>query len=67
MVYIAFSHKKSMTDKIFIIFIIALIPLSMLTPNFGISARQKWIILIPLFYFLISTIGIHLETKNQSN
>ena len=39
----------------------------MLTPNFGISARQKWIILIPLFYFLISTIGIHLETKNQSN
>ncbi len=63
------NHKKIHDrDKIFVIFfIIALIPLSMLTPNFGISARQKWIILIPLFYFLISTIGIHLETKNQNN
>jgi len=29
-------------------FIFALIPLSFLTPNFGISARQKWIILIPI-------------------
>tara|TARA_B100000989_G_scaffold297410_1_gene283114 strand:- start:926 stop:2131 length:1206 start_codon:yes stop_codon:yes gene_type:complete len=51
-------------DKIFVIFFItALIPLSVLTPNFGISARQKWIILIPFFYFLISTIEIYFATK----
>ncbi len=53
-------------DKIFIIFFIsALIPLSVLTPNFGISARQKWIILIPIFYFLISSIDIYLIKKTK--
>jgi len=53
-------------DKIFIIFFIsALIPLSVLTPNFGISARQKWIILIPIFYFLISSIDTYFIKKNK--
>lgn len=61
-----FSNHKIIydRDKIFIIFfIVALIPLSALTPNFGISARQKWIILIPIFYFFISAITLHLNHK----
>ena len=41
-------------------FIFALIPLSFLTPNFGISARQKWIILIPIILICCKII----QTKN---
>ncbi len=66
--FYCFSNHKTINDrdKIFIIFfILALIPLSSLTPNFGISARQKWIILIPFFYFLVSTIDKYLNLKNN--
>lgn len=44
-------------------FIFALIPLSFLTPNFGISARQKWIILIPIMLVCCKII----QTKKLKN
>ena len=45
-------------------FLLALLPVSIFSPNFGIVARQKWLILIPLFLVFISMINSN-NLKNR--
>ena len=49
--------------KIFYLFIFltSIIPVSVLTPNFGIAARQKWLILLPMLIFFVSVIDNYFQ------